>query len=332
LDADSPADRLVMQAHQLSINATREDDFTKIIENCRKARGGQASLSVAKFADQLASWAFNRRGQMKAAAGQIDEALLDFNDAVRADPTRWRALHNRGVLYSQQGDFEKAFDDFNRTVEINPEFAKAYSNRGALFVVVNDLNKALDDYKRAIDVDPTLAVAHRGCGRVCHLLGRLDEAIQHYDSAMRLAPNDAFALASRADLLTDMGRYAEAAAGYDLAIKIDSKSAHAYGGSAWLLATCPDANVRDPERAIERARMAIELSESSDAVSLDTLAAAQANAGNFSDARRSIQKAIQCAPPDERDVYEDRLAMYQRSMPFRISPVESVTQASFERK
>jgi tetratricopeptide (TPR) repeat protein len=249
---------------------------------------------------------------------------------VRADDKCWRAIHNRGVLLAQDGHFEKAFDDFNRTIELNPEFAKAYSNRGALYVVANDLPAALADYGRAIELDPNLAIAHRGRGRVCHLLGQLDEAIAHYDAAVQLAPEDGYAVASRADLLTDLGRYVDAAADYDLAIEIDPQSAHAYSGSAWLLATCPDDAVRDPQLAIERARMAIELSGKDDAVSFDTLAAAQASAGDFTAAAQTVRQAIDLATADERGVYQDRLSLYQHAKPYRIAPLRQVTQASYE--
>jgi tetratricopeptide (TPR) repeat protein len=326
----SAAEKLAAQAHHWSTSAESDTDFTRIIETCRRARASQASAPVAKYVNLLAAWALNRRGQLKAEAGQIKEALLDFDDAIRADANCWRAVHNRGVLLAQDGQFEKAFDDFNRTIEINPEFAKAYSNRGALFVVANDLDAALADYGRAIQLDPNLAIAHRGRGRACHLLGRLDEAIGHYDAAVQLAPDDGYAVASRADLLTDLGRYVDALEEYNHAIEMDPQSLHAYSGSAWLLATCPDNSVRDPELAVERARTAIELSGQADAVNFDTLAAAQASAGNFTAATKTVRQAIELASEAERDVYHERLLLYQHARPYRIAPVRPVTQASYE--
>ncbi len=329
----SPADRLIIQAHELSTNlsdgAQSEADFSRIIETCRRARGSQPGPATARYAAELASWAFNRRGQLKAEAGRNQEAIRDFDDAIRADPRRWRAIHNRGVLLAQSGEFEKAFDDFDRTIKINPKHAKAYSNRAALFVVAGSLTPALKDYARAIELDPSLAVAHRGSGRACHLVGRLDEAINHYNAAVRLAPDDAYAAASRADLLTDLGRYADARAEYERAIELDPQSSQAYSGSAWLLATCPDNLVRNSGIAIARANKAIELSEEKDAVSFDALAAAQANAGDFSAAIETIRQAVELAPAEEREVYEDRLLLYQHAKPYRIAPVAQVTQASY---
>jgi tetratricopeptide (TPR) repeat protein len=329
-DANSPARKLAAQAHEWSASAETDVEFTRIIETCRRAGASQPGPSVEKYVNELTAWALNRRGQLKADAGQAREAMLDFDDALRADPKCWRASHNRGMLLAQAGRFEKAFDDFSRTIEINPEFAKAYSNRAALLVVAGKLSGALADYGRAVDLDPNLAIAHRGRGRVCHLLGRLDDAIEHYDAAVQLAPEDAYAIASRADLLTDMGRYVDADDDYNRAIEIDPESAHAYSGSAWLLATCPESSIRNPELAMERARTAMELSGKQDALCFDTLAAAQASAGDFDAATKSVRQAIELASTDERDVYRDRLAMYQHAKPYRIAPVRQVTQASYE--
>ncbi|HEY3393903.1 MAG TPA: tetratricopeptide repeat protein [Lacipirellulaceae bacterium] len=326
----SRAELLLSEAHELSRDARSQQDYTRIIESCRRALASQPSAEIAGYANELAAWALNRRGQLKADAVQVREAMLDFEDAIRADSNCWRAVHNRGVLRAQAGQFEKAFDDFNRTIQIKPDFAKAYANRGALFVVASDLNAALKDYARAIELDADLAVAHRGRGRVCHLLGRLDEAIAHYDAAVQLAPDDSYAVVSRADLLTDMGRYVDANAQYDHAIELDPQSVYAYSGSAWLLATCPDGTVRNPALAIERAKKSIQLSGKKDALNFDTLAAAQAAAGNFAAAVQTLRQAIELAEADERDVYQDRLAMYEHAQPYRIAPMRPVAQASYE--
>jgi tetratricopeptide (TPR) repeat protein len=97
-----------------------------------------------------------------------------------------------------------------------------------------------------------------------------------------------------------------------------------------LLATCPDDAVRDADKAIERAKRAIELDGQMDSLSYDTLAAAQANAGDFQSAEATLRQAIDVAADNEREVYLSRLQLYQRSQPYRIAPVRNVSHASFE--
>jgi tetratricopeptide (TPR) repeat protein len=329
---ESPARRLLAQAHELSNVACSEDEYSHVITMCRQVRSAPGDAALTAYANDLCAWALNRRGQLKSDAGRNEEAVRDFSDAIAADSKRWRAIHNRGVLLAQAGEFEKAFDDFNRTIELKPDFAKAYSNRGSLFVVAQNLDAAAEDFGQAIDLDPKLAVAHRGLARTYHLYGDLEEAVRCYDMCIELTQNDAYAIASRADVLTDLGSFAEAAAGYEQAIKVDSRSGQAFGGSAWLLATCPDDSVRNPKLAIERAQKALEIIGNEDAACFDTLAAAQACAGDFEAAAQSARRAIELAPDDERDAYEQRLALYEKSQPYRIeSDDEVVIQASYEK-
>ncbi len=329
--ANPEIERQLVEAHRQAATASSQEDFSRIITSCRRSLAHQSDGSAGQYARQLASWALNRRGQIEAAAGHATEALHDFEEAIHFDPERWRAIHNRGVLMAQAGKFELAFDDFTHTIELQPEYAKAYSNRAALLVVAGRLEQAADDYQQAVNLDPGLAVAQRGLGRCCHALGRLDESLARFDAAVQLDANNAYTLACRGDLLTDLGQYAEAAADYNRALRIEPRSVEAFRGSAWLLSTCPDSSVRNPQLAVERAQAAMQLDRKQDAVNYDTLAAALANAGQFRTAANTVRQAIDLAPDDQRSVYENRLQLYEHSQPFRIAPLRPVSQASYQR-
>jgi Flp pilus assembly protein TadD len=90
--------------------------------------------------------------------------------------------------------------------------------------------------------------------------------------------------------------------------------------------------VRDAELAVERAETAIHLEGHDDSLSFDTLAAAQANSGDFAAATATLQQAIAIAPEDERGVYQARLMLYRSGRAFRIAPVRPVALAAFEQE
>ena len=322
--------RLLLEAHNLSQHANTEEDHSQIINNCSEAIGLGASDEKELFARKLASWSLNRRGQLRLDAGQQITADTDFQAAIDFNPKNWRALHNRGVSRAQMGALADAFDDFNRALEINSKYAKAYSNRATLFVQANDLQSALEDYQRAKSLDPQLAAAHLGMGRVCHTLGRLDEAFEHFSRAVQSDPTNADIICSRGDLQADMGRYAGALADYARTIELDPEFGHAYRNGAWLLATCPNASFRDPDNAILGARQAIDIGYGEPHVAIDTLAAAQASAGDFQQAVNTINQAIEIAPEESKFAYLSRLQMYQEGHPFRTEPVGNISQAVFE--
>ena len=324
------AGQLLVEAHNASTAAKTETDLSEVIDKCVTALRLGVKGENKQFATQLISWSLNRRGQVYADAGKPELADADFEEALHFDPSNWRALHNRGVSYAVAGKFAEAFDDFNRVIETNPKFAKAYANRATLFVQAGDLKSAEQDYKKACKLDCKLVSARLGLARACHLSGRWDEALEHFTAAAKLDPENPGILCSRGDLLADMGKYADAIASYALAIEVKPSFGHAYRNGAWLLATCPDEQFRDPENAILGAKQALETEYGERHVALDTLAAALASAGQFDEAVSTLEEAIELAPSAIRADYVARVKLYKTGQPFHTQPVADVSQAVYE--
>jgi tetratricopeptide (TPR) repeat protein len=91
----------------------------------------------------------------------------------------------------------------------------------------------------------------------------------------------------------------------------------AMGGAAWLLATCPDSEVRDGPRAVLFAQQAIAATQGRDANLLDTLAAAYAAAGEFAKAVSAQEKAIALMRDEAtKNAFSQRLKLYQANQPY----------------
>jgi tetratricopeptide (TPR) repeat protein len=323
-------DSALLKAHKISQSANNELDYTQVIRLCARVLRQKVSGEKAKFARELSAWALNRRGQLRTDESEQELAMADFQCALEFAPNHWRALHNRGVTHAQLGRFAEAFDDFNRVIELMPTFAKAYSNRATLYIQAGDLRAALEQYSQSIQLDGNLVAAQVGRGRVCHQLGRLEEALVHFTVAVKLEQDDAQIVCSRADLLADMGQYRNAMVDYASAIELNPEFAHAYRNGAWLLATCPDSELRDARNALIGAQRALEFGYGQRHVALDTLAAAQANAGQFDEAIVSLQQALEIAPRSARQAYEARMQLYEQQQPFRTTSLDDVQQAGYE--
>ncbi|MCH2114659.1 MAG: tetratricopeptide repeat protein [Pirellulales bacterium] len=325
-----PSTKLLIGAHKLSLQATTEEHYTAITELCSEALQLGADGEKNKFGRHLFSWAMNRRGQLRLGTREHLAANADFQTALDYHPNNWRALHNRGVSHAQNQRYAEAFDDFNRVIELRPDYAKAYTNRATLLVKANDLASAMVDYERANLLDPSLAAAHVGLGNVCHRLGRLDEAVKNFGKAVHIDPTNVSIICSRGDLLADMGHYAAALADYARTIEINPDYGHAYRNGAWLLATCPIKEFRDPENALLGARKALEINYGERHVALDTLAAALASSGDFDKAVATISQAIELAPEGAAFAYLPRQQMYQERQPFHTEPVGNIAHAVYE--
>ncbi|HEY2614681.1 MAG TPA: hypothetical protein VGI42_03160, partial [Chthoniobacterales bacterium] len=97
------------------------------------------------------------------------------------------------------------------------------------------------------------------------------------------------------------------------------RSANAQNALGWFLATCPDRARRNGREAISRATLACELSKWNEPNYVDTLAAAQAENGEFDRAVTYLADAISKSPPGSQDrgELEKHLVYFKRREPWR---------------
>jgi tetratricopeptide (TPR) repeat protein len=120
--------------------------------------------------------------------------------------------------------------------------------------------------------------------------------------------------------LCQQGDFAAAVASYRLAVKSHPNMPELLNNLAWLLATCPDASVRNGTEAVQYAERACELTHYWEILPIGTLAATYAEAGRFDDAISMAQKACAMASKSgEQDLLEKNqqlLALYRTHQPF----------------
>src|SRR5262249_16119380 len=150
-----------------------------------------------------------------------------------------------------------------------------------------------------------------------------DGAIADYDEALKLDPLYALAWMNRGSARQGKGEYAQALADFAEATRLNPKAPEGYAHRAWVLATCPDATVRNGKEAVNPASEAVERAGPTAHHYLDVRAAAHAEDGDFAAAIVSEQRAIDLAakrsPKDlEADQtlaalegYRSRLKLYQ---------------------
>jgi Tfp pilus assembly protein PilF len=124
---------------------------------------------------------------------------------------------------------------------------------------------------------------------------------------------------SLAQVLTAQGRVIDAAGHYRRALTLMPDWLPVLNELAWLLATHPDASVRDSRAAVSFAARAVALTNGRDVTALEVLAASAAAAGRFDEAVTREQAALDLMKGREAaDVaaVRERLARYQERRPY----------------
>jgi tetratricopeptide (TPR) repeat protein len=217
---------------------------------------------------------------------------------------------NRSVVVP----YSEALEFFKEELKRNPT-ANAYNNLGMLWADTEEYHLAIENYNEAIRLDPNAESAYNNRGIAWAAQGEDDKAIADYNEAIRLDPKDAFPYLNRGNAWSAKGDYDKAIADYSEAIRLDPKYASAWRARAWLAAASPDAKYRDGKKAVVDATKACELSASKDWDSLDTLAAAYAESGDFPNAVKWEEKAIELAPEQSKGDLRSRLDLFKAHKP-----------------
>lgn len=335
VDAATPikAGTPLKDAYNKSRTAATIDDYTEILDLCEQVLEAEQQPVYRQYAQQLRAWAANRRGEAHSqeaarlsGEGKVEEAaqfdstaLEDFNTAVAADPTKWKALHNRGVSYALASRYEEALNDLTKAIELNGTYVNTWFNRAEVRYELGQYADAAEDYTEVIERQPDDFGAFTGRGHAYLRMGDLGKALTDYNRAVVLDGTSAGALVNRGDTYRLLGRWTNAANDYRAAMTADETYGRGFRAAAWLMATCPDEKFRNGELALRAAEQAIELDGAEDYLYHDTLAAALATTGKYSEAVTAAEQALALAPEEAKLSIEERLTLYRAGKPYRLS-------------
>jgi Flp pilus assembly protein TadD len=215
-------------------------------------------------------------------------AIAEFTEAIRLKPGNSMAYYSRANVYGERGDYDRAIADYGEAIRFEPGYIAAYNDRANAYGIKGDWDKAIADETEAIRLNPQFVEAY-------HARGLFFERKDDYERA---------------------------AADFGEAIRLKEDFWEACSHLAWLLAVCPDANVRNGEYAVQYALKACDLSDWKNDSLLSTLAAAYAEAGRFDDAVKWQNKYLESdylnsnPSNDTLEKARQRLHLYEQNTPY----------------
>ena len=187
-----------------------------------------------------------------------------------------------------------------------------------------DVENAHRNVEAALRSDPTLYPALYTRAKVFMRQHKYQLAIQDCTAALRQDTTFVEVALLRASANATLGRYAASLKEVEHVISIRPRIdglARAFAERAWLRATCPDPAFRNGQQAIKDATAACKLLEWKDEDSIDTLAAAYAEAGDFGSAVRYEQEALgmKGISAEDAKAFQYHLELFKHHQPVRSS-------------
>jgi Tfp pilus assembly protein PilF len=148
---------------------------------------------------------------------------------------------------------------------------------------------------------------------------RPSKAIDQFTKVLEQDRDNWIARQARADTFLSVGNHADAIADFEILLRQQPEDDSILNNFAWVLATSPEDELRDGQRAIKLATKACELTDYKKPHILSTLAAAYAETGDFETAIKWSKQAVELGTEDDQvdEQLEKELESYRQKKPWR---------------
>ena len=276
-------------------------------------------------------------GMALAALGEVPESIEEYKAALKIEPDNAKFHHEMAKMYHSLGKLQEAFDEWKEVLTREPGNAAAAKGMGMVLVKGGHGADAIPYLKTALVSAPGDIEARQHLVFAYLTAKQIPEAMGEYRTILHQNPKDRFVLealkhnlAASPDNLFFREFYAyalvaarqttDAMSEFREMLRQDQKNLTALNSLAWIEATNPDAKLRNGKEAVEFAEKAA-AARKDDARTLDTLAAAYAEAGDFTKAVETARKAKKAAASGKdkglSEEIQARLKLYETGKAYR---------------
>jgi tetratricopeptide (TPR) repeat protein len=155
------------------------------------------------------------------------EAVNTFHLAQQLNPASSDAHHNLALTWQAQGRADEALAEFEQAVRLDSNRVDTWTQLGFLCASHNKMPEAEKAFREMVRLQPGNADAFGWLGNALGEQGKLAEAVPFYLTALRLNPADCKTEFNLALTLSRLGQREEAAAHYRQALRINPNYADA---------------------------------------------------------------------------------------------------------
>jgi len=262
-------------------------------------------------------------GAALLAKGDREEGIAQYRKALEIHPDNVEAHNNLGNALAAKGDLEEAIAHYRKALEIKPDYPEVRNNLGCALLQKGDFDQAMACFQTAYSLSPDPQTRWSSLGNDFLQKKDLKDAIACYRQALKINPRSTNDYANLGVALSRKGETQEALDSWRQALEINPDQIHVLNNLAWLLATTPDASLRDGAKAVALATQANQLGGGGDPLILRTLASACAEAGSFGMAAVTARRGLALAMEQKNDTLaatlQKEIKLYEADTPARYS-------------
>ncbi|HZA38419.1 MAG TPA: tetratricopeptide repeat protein [Candidatus Baltobacteraceae bacterium] len=274
--------------------------------------------------------AHNNLGDVWSKSGRVDDAIQEFQAALKVTPESPVARNNLGSAFLKQGKVAEAIQEFRRVLSRDPQSITGRFNLAGALLRSGRATEAVAEYEKVLAIKPDFAQGHLALGHALMRAWRLADAIAQFKIAVQLQPGHAHARNSLATAFAAKQQWGEAIRCWRETLKINPNDVAAQSGLAWTLATAPDPVLRNGAEALAISQHLSKTTDASNPMLLRVLAAAYAEAGRFPEAIETTERGIALATSQHRAdlaaLLQGDLKLLQSAQPLRDAGKSPITR------
>jgi tetratricopeptide (TPR) repeat protein len=276
----------------------------------------------------------NLRGTVYLDSEKFDEAIADGTRLIEIKPGELSGYFLRAKSYIQRAednnatadseDLRLARRDIDAALELQPNSVEGIRLRAAVASQQKRYDEAIQDTTLLAKNAPQEPVWLEHLATLYQLDDRPSLSIKIADQLVAMNKKNWRAYRIRGDAKLSIGDQAAAADDYKEALSTMEKNSRERSGLlnnlAWLLATSPEDALRDGQESVRLGTEACELTEYKEPHILSTLAAGYAEIGNFEEAKKWSNKAVELGATQSHDQLEqlqNERKSYEEGKPWR---------------
>lgn len=136
--------------------------------------------------------------------------------------------YNQGVELHKKGHFNKAILEYKEAINANPKLEQAYSNLGLIYTAQKSWNKAMEAFEKALEIKPDRATSLNGLGSVLLALKKPEQAMEKWEKAISINPNFESAYFNMGVIYENEDNYIKALEVYNKALAVNPRMADSY--------------------------------------------------------------------------------------------------------
>lgn len=135
-------------------------------------------------------WFYNLLGRVLSEEGRYDDAIVQFREALKIDPTFQRAHLHWGRALVRKGQLPEAEGEFRTALLVDPTYADAHVELGILHAARGEPVRAMEEYALALSKDARHAFAYAKWAELLIARGRRADGIEALRRAVAIDPKD----------------------------------------------------------------------------------------------------------------------------------------------